>query len=72
MQLTITIENVILRNVIDNVDLSYIGDKYKDLIEKAFNSSLKDGDLCLTEFNNWKLCLTNIFNNNLEKKDVFN
>ena len=34
MQLTITIENVILRNVIDNVDLSYIGDKYKDLIEK--------------------------------------
>ena len=52
----------------DDVDHRYIGDKYKDLIDNAFKSRLKDGDSRLTEFHNWKLALTNVANNYLEKR----
>ena len=55
---------------VDNVDHPYIGDEYKDLIDDIFKVRLRDGDLCLTEFDNWKLGLTNIVNNYLVKKDI--
>ena len=48
---------------IDDVDHSYIGDKYRDSTDNIFKSKLKDGDLHLTEFDNQKLALTNVVNN---------
>ena len=50
------------------MDHSYTGDKYKDWIDCVFKSNLMDGDLHLTECDNWKLALTNIAKNHLEKK----
>ena len=67
----ITIEKIILRNgMVKNrwCGPSLYGDKYKDLIDNAFKSRLKDGDSRLTEFHNWKLALTNVANNYLEKR----
>ena len=50
------------------VNHSYIGDEYNYLIDNTFIFRLRDGDLNLTEFYYWKLGLTNIVNNYLEKK----
>ena len=53
---------------IDDVNHSYIGDEYKDLINNILKSRLKDRALSFTEFDNRKLDLTNIVKNYLEKK----
>ena len=54
---------------LDNEDHAYTGYEYKDLIDNIFKFRLRDGDFCLTKFDNQKLCLTDIVNNYLEKKD---
>ena len=53
-----------------NVNHSYIGDEYKDLIDNNFKSRLRDGYFHLTEFDNRKLRQTNNVNNYLEKRDI--
>ena len=41
----------------DGVEYFYIGDEYNNLIGKIFKFRLMDGDLHLTNFDNWKLGL---------------
>ena len=61
---------MVLRIKIDNLNHSYIGDEYKDLIDDIFKVRLRDGDMHLKVFDNKKRGLRNIVNNYLEKQDV--
>ena len=54
----------------DYVNHSYIGGEYNYQIDNIFIFRLRDWDLHLTEFDNWKLGLTNIDNNYLKKKTL--
>ena len=55
--------------IIDSVEDFYIGDEYKNLIGKILRYGLVDGDLHLTNFDNW-IGLSKIVNKYLGEKNI--
>ena len=55
--------------MIDNVEDFYIADEYKNLIGKILRYGLVDGDLHLTDFDNW-IGLSKIVNKYLGEKNI--
>ena len=58
--------------VTGNVHHRYFGTEYKNLFVNIFQYGLTDGDLHLTNFDNWHLALTNTVNTYLEENIYVN
>ena len=54
----------------DDVRYCYIGDEYKNLIDRLIKNELMFGELRLTNFDNQELALTNIMKNCLRLKII--